>query len=388
MAAETITNSPINIFNRDPEEIKRLAGQLDRSKGDRRAAESKAADLARQLDKSNITTQTVMGFLRVLARQPDLNLDQVPTKLAEITTNYLTMQDRLANPSAQDPAAADLARQANEAGQAGRFQEADRLLEQAEARETTAIDEHRRKAGELRAARGDNAATQLHYADAARHYEAAGEELPQSVSGEKANYLSQAGDKWIVVGNLANASNDYHAALGIRKRLASEEPGNVGWQYALSISHKKVGEVQKAQGHLVGALGSYRTSLAIREALAKADPSSPSRQGDLWVLHGEIGEVQKAQGDLTAALASYQEALESFNRLAKEDANNGVWLLDAATCHLSIGDVEQAQGDLPAALASYQASLATRESLAKADPGNADWQRSRAISCRYPNAAG
>ena len=35
-------NSTITIYNHDPEEIKRLAQQLDRSEGDRRAAEAKA----------------------------------------------------------------------------------------------------------------------------------------------------------------------------------------------------------------------------------------------------------------------------------------------------------------------------------------------------------
>src|SRR5690348_6483817 len=90
--------------------------------------------------------------------------------------------------SPQDPTAADLARQAEEAGRAGQFEEADRLLEQAEARETAAIEEHRVKVAELRAARGDNAATQLHYTDAAWHYEAAAL-LPPSGSGTKAVYL-------------------------------------------------------------------------------------------------------------------------------------------------------------------------------------------------------
>jgi hypothetical protein len=134
LAPGCITNSPINIYNRDPEEIERLAQQLDRSEGDRRAAETKAAELARQLDLSNVTTQTVVGFLRILAHQPDLNLEQVPAKMAEITASYVQMQARLA------------------------------ALSQAEARETAAIDEHR-VAAELRAARGENAATQLHYTD-------------------------------------------------------------------------------------------------------------------------------------------------------------------------------------------------------------------------------
>ena len=178
VAAQSITNSPINIYNRDREEIKLLAEQLDRSEGNRQAAEANAAELARQLDLSNVTTQTVIGFLRILARQPDLRLDQVPVKMAEITASYVQMQERLGALSPEDPTAADLARRAAEAGEAGHFEEADRLLDQAEARETAAIDEHRMKVAEIRAARGDNAATQLHHVEAARHYEAAAEELP------------------------------------------------------------------------------------------------------------------------------------------------------------------------------------------------------------------
>jgi hypothetical protein len=39
-----------------------------------------------------------------------------------------------------------------------------------------------------------------------------------------------------------------------------EEPraGNAGWQRDLSVSHNKIGDVQRAQGDLAAALTSYR----------------------------------------------------------------------------------------------------------------------------------
>jgi hypothetical protein len=188
--ADRITSSTITIYNHDPEEIKRLADRLDRSEGDRRAAEAKANELAVQLNLHDVTTQTVVGFLRVLAHQQDLKLEQVPAKMAEITASYLQMQERLANLSPQDPQAADLAKQAAGASKAGRFEEADRLLAEAEARETAAIDEHRRKAAQLRAARGDNAETRLQHAEAAGHYEAAAEMLPPDAALTKGFYLT------------------------------------------------------------------------------------------------------------------------------------------------------------------------------------------------------
>lgn len=116
--AQEVRVRTINIYNHDPEGIRRLADQLDRSDGDRRAAEEKAASLARQLDLTNVTTQTVMGFLRVLADQPDLMLDQFPGKMAEITANYLQMQKRLGDLSPKDPSVADLVRRTTEISQA------------------------------------------------------------------------------------------------------------------------------------------------------------------------------------------------------------------------------------------------------------------------------
>jgi tetratricopeptide (TPR) repeat protein len=274
VAARNITNSPINIYNRDPEEIQRLSQRLDHSDEDRRAAEAKAAELARQLDLSNVTTQSVVGFLRVLGRQPDLKLEDVPAKMAEITASYLQMQEHLTALSPQDPTAADLARQAAEAGKAGRFEEADRLLGQAEAREAAAVEKHQVKVAELRAARGDNAATQLHYTDAARHYEAAAMELPPSASDTKAAYFAHAGDMWLTSGNSTAALTSYQASHDIFERLAKADPSNTGWQRDLAVAQEKIAYIQQAQGDLVTALTSHQASHDIFERLAKADPSN------------------------------------------------------------------------------------------------------------------
>jgi tetratricopeptide (TPR) repeat protein len=145
----------------------------------------------------------------------------------------------------------------------------------------SAVDEHRRKAAALRAARGDNAATQLHYADAAKHYEAAAEELPSSASDQKGFYLSLAGDKWQTFGNSSAALKDYQASRDLFDGLAKSDPGNAGWQRDLSVSFEKVGEVLEAQGNLPEALKSYRNGRAIFDRLAKSDPGNAGWQRDL-----------------------------------------------------------------------------------------------------------
>jgi len=93
---------------------------------------------------------------------------------------------------------------------------------------------------------------------------------------------------------LAAAPTSYQASLAIRERLAKADPGNAGWQRDLSVSHNKIGDVQREQGDLAAALTSYRASLAIRERLAKADPGNAGWQRDLSVSHERIGDVQRA----------------------------------------------------------------------------------------------
>jgi hypothetical protein len=69
-------------------------------------------------------------------------------------------------------------------------------------------------------------------------------------------------------------------------------------------------------------LSIYQASLAIADRLAKADPSNASWQRDLSISHRKIGDVQLAQGNLPAALTSYQASHDIFDRLAKADPSN------------------------------------------------------------------
>ena len=309
-------NSPITVYNHDPEEIKRLAQQLDRFEGDRRAAEAKAAELARQLDLTNVTTQTVIGFLRVLGREPELKLDQVPAKMAEITASYLQMQERLAYLSPQDSIAADFARRASAEAEKGNFEEADRLLEQAEVRELPAVDEHLRKAAQLRAARGDNAETRLQRGEAAAHYEQAAQMLPPNASAMKGLYLFNAGNLRVVSGDSASALTDFWAALAIYETLARADPGDAGWRRDLSVSNERIGDVQMAQGDLPAALTSYRASHANSESLAQADPGNAGWQRDLSVSHEQ--DRRRAGGAGRSAGGA-----ESYQRRARDPRNAG-----------------------------------------------------------------
>jgi hypothetical protein len=50
--------------------------------------------------------------------------------------------------------------------------------------------------------------------------------------------------------------------------------GRLPFPRDLSVSYKKIGDVQKAQGDLAAALKSFQDSLAIAERLAQSDPGN------------------------------------------------------------------------------------------------------------------
>jgi tetratricopeptide (TPR) repeat protein len=146
------------------------------------------------------------------------------------------------------------------------------------------------------------------------------------------------------------------------------------------VSYRNVGNVQIAQGDLAGALKSYRDSLGIRKRLAGQDPGTARWQSDLSVSYNKVGDVQSVQGDLAGAFKSYRDSLGIFEKLAKQDPDNAGWQRNLSVSYNKVGDVQSAQGDLAGALKSYRDSLGILEKLAKQDPGNAIWQSDSALA--------
>ena len=283
-----VSNSTLNVYSRDPADVKAIADALANLKTEaaaRHDAEQRAEKLAIE---AQTTKQQMLVFLSILAMQ-DIKPEQVAATMAEIARNYQRQQDNYATLAPQDPGAVDLVRQARQATEAGRFDDADRLLAQAVDRETAAVTEHRMKVAELTAARGDNAATQLHHADAAQYYEAAADQWPRPGQRPKAIYLFQAGDLRQIIGNLAMAMVDYRAAHAIFDGLAKASPGNADAQRDLSVSHERHGDVLLAQGNLTEALAAYRSGLAIREA------SGAGRPGQRRLAARSLGLAQQAR---------------------------------------------------------------------------------------------
>ena len=370
VAGRDITQSTMNVYCRDPADVQEIAGLLADSKtlaAARQEAELRAEKLA---GEAQTTKQQMLIFLSILAKQ-EVKPEQVPAMMAEITRNYQRQQDNYATLAPQDPGAADLVRQAEQATHDGRFDEADRLLELAVDRETAAVVEHQVKVAELVAARGDNAATQLHYTDAARYYDAAAAQLPSSASDGKLSYLIQAGDMWETAGNLAAALTSYQTSRSIAERL---DPGNAGRQRDLAVSQERIGDVLVAQGNLPEALKSFRDGLAIAERLAKTDPGNAGWQFDLGISNERLGGVFMAQGNLAEGLKSYQAKQDIISRLANADPGNAGWQRDLSVSYARLADAYWKAGDKPTALNALQKGRAIMVRMTTVSPDNAAWR--------------
>jgi tetratricopeptide (TPR) repeat protein len=153
------------------------------------------------------------------------------------------------------------------------------------------------------------------------------------------------GDVATALGDLADASGHYIAAMKLAAALAARDPANTQWQRDLSVSHERIGDVLVAQGDGAGALAAYRNSLTIAEALAARDPANTQWQRDLSVSHERIGDVLVAQGDGAGALAAYRKGLAIREALAARDPANAQWQVDVAVSCAKLGTLGQVGED-------------------------------------------
>jgi hypothetical protein len=183
--AGNIENSPISIINnQDPAVLatitKTFTDQIAATAEAKAKAEANAAELAQKL---GFTTSAVPEFFKILGEQ-NVPEDKIPVRLTEIATHFAQTRDELTSLEPDDPRAAELARSAKSALDAGRLTEADNFLNQAkeaalaafeQARELKqkaqeAEDRHALNAAKLLAVRGNIALTQLRYTNAAQQF--------------------------------------------------------------------------------------------------------------------------------------------------------------------------------------------------------------------------
>ena len=86
----------------------------------------------------------------------------------------------------------------------------------------------------------------------------------------QATMLHEFAQTYAFQGDTTKANEAARNEIAIADRMARADPGNAGWQHALSVAYDELGDVLQAQGDLTGALKSYQEGLTIDDRQAKA----------------------------------------------------------------------------------------------------------------------
>lgn len=172
-----------------------------------RQAEELRERLNRLSTELNVRVSAVETFFRILGEQ-ELSLDKLPEKLAEIASRHLSMLERLAVLTQDDPAAQVLMEEAKSFIEEGDYDHADSLLDEVETIELAAMrmanelarqaheaaDRCGLKASETLHLRGELSMTRLNYIQAAERFKAASELVPPTKLEIRIHYLNHYTD--------------------------------------------------------------------------------------------------------------------------------------------------------------------------------------------------
>ncbi|MBL8251927.1 MAG: tetratricopeptide repeat protein, partial [Candidatus Competibacter sp.] len=275
----------INNYGIPPEEFRRLAGEL------------------------SVTQSALESFFKILekAQVPQRDLDST---LREIAKRYKDLQAKLDGFGSDDPEIETLKRQAEEVLDAGDFERAEKLLNQASERDIRAANELQAiakkrllSAAAAKAANGGLKYTQLAYAEAAAYYRQAAELVPAGEESTLATYLLFQGMNLGTAGQYPAAVQALERSLSLReKALGPDHPDN-----ALNLI--LLATLYSAQDKLIEIEPLYLRALAIQEkALGPDHPDVALSLNGLGFLYRARGQYAKAEPPLQRALAILEKS--------------------------------------------------------------------------------
>jgi tetratricopeptide (TPR) repeat protein len=288
-----------------PAEVRELMRELFAQDS---AAVQKVEELSKRL---GVTEPALKHFLSDLG-QGDVPIEELPSRLAEIATHHKDLLARLEATNSTDPEVQRLKAQAREALDIGDFARTEELLNQAKARDLSAIEQMRAtmermqaaldarqlSAAEAAAENGDLMMTRIRYADAARYYAEAVGLTPEKYAEQFSRRLTD----WAMA---LSAAGDYQRGLDAASRaLALDEARLPGDDFRLVSPLNTLAELYRSTGRWAEAEPLYRRVLSIwQKLLALEHP-------DIATIANNFAELYRATGRYGKAEPLYQRALE------------------------------------------------------------------------------
>ncbi|MCA9170160.1 MAG: tetratricopeptide repeat protein, partial [Planctomycetales bacterium] len=218
--------------------------------------------------------------------------------------------------------------------------------------------------------------------DAARRAQRMAEADPANVvwQYDLSASFSRLGDLATARGQLPEAQQLFGEALRIARWLTNGNPAITEWKRDLSESCIKLADVATAQGNLAEAQRLLSEALRIRQRLVESDPANAAWQRDLARSHCGVGMIQQHHGNLTAAKDSFEQYRDIFRQLAESDPANALWQRELCVSFGKLGEIAKAQGNLLNAQRLWGDAHRITQRLAERDRTNAAWQRDLSVS--------
>ena len=309
-------------------------------------------DFQRVSAKLGITEAALASFFKVLEKQK-VAPEDLDSTLRDFAKRYKELEEDLKRSASDDPEVAALRAQAREALEAGEFDRAEHLLNEASAKDLAAAEQQESVARQRRlsAARskvnnGELKWTQFAYREAAGYYRQAAALVPAEAGEQRAEYLNMQGRALFDAGDYRDAEGPFTQALALREQALGPEHPDV----ALSLNNLAL--LYKTEGRYAKAEPLYQRSLAIREKIL--GPEHPNVAQSL----NNLAALYYAQGQYAEAEPLYQRSLAILEKvLSHEHPDVAQSLNNLASLYYSQGQYGKAEPLYKRALAIWEQAL-------------------------------
>ena len=314
-------------------------------------------------EEFGVTKAALKSFFKILEQRavPSEDLDSTLRTIAE---RYKALDEKLKTFVSDDPTVQALKEQARQALEAGKFDRAEQLLNEASEKDLQAVQQIEKSTEELeaiieknkviirkrrlsaaasKAENGDLKYTQLAYGEAAAYYRQAAELVPADEKSTLAEYLNFEGIVWLDAGQYTKAQTPLERALDIREKTLGAEHSDV----ATSLNNLAL--LYKTQGQYAQAEPLYQRALHIyKKALGAEHPDVATSLNNLAELYRTQGQYVQAEPFYQRALHIHEKALGAEHPAVATSLNN-------------LAVLYYAQGQYAQAEPLYQRALHIRE---------------------------
>ncbi|MDU9047295.1 MAG: tetratricopeptide repeat protein [Candidatus Electrothrix sp. Rat3] len=282
-------------------------------------------------DHLSITDLALRNFFKILEEQ-QIPCDDLDAKLREIASHYKELLARLATVQSEDPEVQRLKQEAGQAIEAGEYDKAEDLLNQAEALDLKAIEQMEKTAKQRRisaattnAEQAELQRVQLRYAKAAEYWQKAAALLPEGEKKDRANSLGNAGYDLDRISRYSEALPLYEQSLAIRQEIGDRKGEGTTLNNISQIYHDR--------GNYDTALKYLKQSLIIRREIG-------DRAGEGSTLNN-ISQIYHDRGEDHMALKYLEQSLTISQEIG-DRAMEGTTLNNIAGIHRARGDYDTA----------------------------------------------